>query len=88
MLARARPDCYARKRPILPLQAVYCTMQKTVALPTAPPTLDQAVRWIAQPGGTGGVTLLDRWRYAPRRPEEAFRTRRTHTCIGVRAPVG
>jgi hypothetical protein len=32
-------------------QALYCTIKKTTTLPAVPPTLAQAVRWIAQLGG-------------------------------------
>ncbi len=49
-------------------QALYCHIQQTTVLPAQPPTLAQAVRWIAQLGGylgrksdgPPGVTVL--WR--------------------------
>ena len=49
-------------------QALYCQIHQTTALPTQPPTVAQAVRWIAQLGGylgrksdgPPGVTVL--WR--------------------------
>jgi hypothetical protein len=72
MLARDRPDL-----PCTLLleddewQALYCHVHHTLVLPTAPPTLAQAVRWIAHLGGflgrtsdgPPGVTVL--WRGFP-----------------------
>lgn len=69
MLARVLPDA-----PCTALleedewQALYCHIQQTTQLPSTPPTLVQAVRWIAQLGGflgrtrdgAPGVTVL--WR--------------------------
>ncbi len=69
MLARTLPDA-----PCTALleegewQALYCHIHQTTQLPPAPPTLAQAVRWIAQLGGflgrtrdgAPGVTVL--WR--------------------------
>lgn len=69
MLARAVPDA-----PCLALltadewQALYCITHRTTVLPTAPPRLDEAVRWIALLGGfvkrtrtsQPGITVL--WR--------------------------
>jgi len=71
MLARVLPDA-----PCTALleegewQALYCHIHQTTQLPPAPPTLAQAVRWIAQLGGflglgrtrdgAPGVTML--WR--------------------------
>jgi hypothetical protein len=52
LLARAAPDlpCTALLDPD-EWQALYCIIHRTAAPPAAPPTLRQAVRWIAQLGG-------------------------------------
>jgi hypothetical protein len=52
LLARAAPDlpCTALLDPD-EWQALYCIIHRTAAPPTTPPTLRQAVRWIAQLGG-------------------------------------
>jgi hypothetical protein len=52
LLARAAPDlpCTALLDPD-EWQALYCIIQRTPTPPTTPPTLRQAVRWIAQLGG-------------------------------------
>lgn len=57
MLARAVPDapCTA----VLDQeewQALYCAIHRTATVPSSPPTLRQAVRWIAQLGGFQGRT--------------------------------
>jgi hypothetical protein len=66
-----RQDSEASCRSILTedeWQALYCTVKKTTSLPDQPPTVQEAIRWIAQLGGflgrkhdkEPGVTVL--WR--------------------------
>ncbi len=52
MLSRAAPDvsCLALLNEA-EWQALYCAIHNTTILPPAPPSLNQAVRWIAQLGG-------------------------------------
>jgi hypothetical protein len=52
LLARAAPDlpCTALLEPD-EWQALFCIIHRTASPPTTPPTLRQAVRWIAQLGG-------------------------------------
>ncbi len=57
LLARSHPDqpCTVLLAPA-EWQALYCAIHKTTTLPASPPTLAQAVRWIAQLGGFIGRT--------------------------------
>ncbi len=55
LLARAAPDvsCTALLE-AAEWQALYCAIHKTTQPPSTPPTLGQAVRWLAQLGGHMG----------------------------------